>query len=413
MELSEDQSSKSKSGWNFKTDVNNILNQLLDNETIKSFEAQKNLSHKGFSYDKQYLMNYVIKTVNDKFIIVCGTRSFRSDRVKSSYYDIIGFIENWEYSHDIIASIIVVDDAEKNESHFKSERDRITNKVSFCPATHLFTLSEFESFLSEFYASVESEKLETTEIRDGSYYGKSGNDFERSIVSLLNDKREFEKFYHDENDVKELFKLIVDKLLLDWNKKKFQLELIEATNTITLLKNGGSPKSDVKVLFHFEGGELLTTTLSLKLTTKNNVSCHDYPFERFVKVMNCAGTIYEEYFKVFQIEHSHERFVEKLGKEAQSDFAQFLEKNLLKFCEWVLTGKHDNENLSVQEEQIPKYILIQKNGKYHFASMDDYIERLILFSKTKKFPLVVPFRWTYPSGSGGKRIQLKVPIIGF
>lgn len=407
--------SNSQSGVDFKNEVNIMLSELKERFVIRSFSTQVNSSHKGYKYDKQYLSNFVIQTNSNSFITVCGTNSFRSDRAKTSFYDIEGFKNNWHLGHRIIASILVVSDDQANESHFRNFRDKIKLGEAYCPASHLLTFSEFSNFLVEFESSVDEliedkNELEDAQIIKGRQNALNGYDFENSIVSTLNDPSLYNYSSNKvpDDDSQKMFSQLINACQISTS----DIISVEASNAIPLLKSGGKAKTDVLISISSKNGHNSSLTVSLKNTSKDRVTCHDYPYKKFSEVLGCENSVYDEYFRKFQELKSYERFEQYFGKTGVDDFSNFLQLNFQKLAEWVLMGKHDTENVVAPELQISNYIMIRKNGKILFTSTSDYISQLASLSSTKSFAFGVPFYWTYPSKQGGKRIQLKIPIVG-
>ena len=109
-------------------------------------------------------------------------------------------------SEDIISTIYLVSDEELQNPNFVSLREKFKNKEYYCPATHLFTLSEFVEFLQTYYEEKSSlfddiqTELNFDSLQEaGSYYGIQGNKLEKDISKLLNDKP-FLKRYKEKID---------------------------------------------------------------------------------------------------------------------------------------------------------------------------------------------------------------------
>ena len=73
--LSKSNSIKAKSGSEFTKDVETKITSLLKKKLIKSFQTGLNFSHSRFSYEKQYKIDLLIETLDDKFIVVRSTKS--------------------------------------------------------------------------------------------------------------------------------------------------------------------------------------------------------------------------------------------------------------------------------------------------------------------------------------------------
>jgi len=186
---------KRAAGLELKDFLTEMFSSLVDENIILNFKADENFNHLGFSYNKQYLTNFIIETHDNKFIIINNSKSFKHDRFKQLSYDIAGVSNNAPFSKDIVASIILYPDIEL--SKFISLRNRIEAREVFCPASHILTISELVQFLENHRDLVEEERaiaeLEeqqpVVEVKDGSYYGLRGNAFEKEVVAELNDRK--------------------------------------------------------------------------------------------------------------------------------------------------------------------------------------------------------------------------------
>ncbi len=245
----------------------------------------------------------------------------------------------------------------------------------------------------------------------GSFYGKRGNQFERDLVKILNQDNYLIRLKEDSLKEKSFYKIILDKLLKDNQRKISDVSGVSATNTVPRLKNNGNPKTDIILKFKTRSGEIYIETISLKTTNKKVVSCHEYPAVDFIRVLRCENTRLAEYLTLFQKFPSY-KATEQNCKDNYSitEFSELLTTKSLMLSEWALKGMHDIENLVDPKLQVSNYLLIwdDKLEQIAFYSMDDYIK---MISTQKKGRLGVPFSWTYPSKRRGKKIQLKVPIL--
>lgn len=288
-------SKKSRAGKEFDDIVYQKLGQLKEAGIISDFHAPVHVAHRDYKYNKQYLANFVIKTVDDKYIIVRNTNSFRSDRAKIAFYDLMGIRRFSNYADLIIASILLLPDSAYGERSLEIEKNRVKNKESFSPVTHYFCLSEFLEFLDTYSNDLTTQKeQDANEVKktsvvgtntikeDGSFFGRRGNQFENDICNLLNNSSQLKLYKSKSPASNDIYNMILNRILLDSGKYRgSDLLKVNATNTIPLLNNGGYPKTDIVVSIYI-GLNRIQSTLSLKFTNSNRVTCHDYPAEKLL-----------------------------------------------------------------------------------------------------------------------------------
>lgn len=424
---SESNRNKKQAGDKQQKLISDKISKLKKDGIILDFEEDVNFKHTNYEYKNQYQANFVIKTLDNKYIIVRSTNSFKSDRVKTGFFDLEGIQKHAEFRKDIIASVYLVSDNQSpnDKKQFIAKQKLYKEKVYYSPG-HLFFFHEFEDFLEEYKNSV-CAKLEEVEedsetynlaekniSEKGSYYGKRGNDYEKEIVDIINNPENLKNYISKSIDIKHPFNIIITKILSDLNIKESTIISISATNTVPLLKSGGNPKTDIIIGITTPTNSYYKT-ISVKFPNSKSsvITCHDYAAKDYIRVLNCEHDRLKDYLIEFQKNPSYKDFeksIEKNNKLNLTDFITKLESIRLKFMEWVLTGKHDEENLIEPEKQISEYLLIRKGSSLHFFGMKEYMN-LLLKEKGPALHYSVPFGWTYPSKQRGKRIQLKLPIL--
>jgi len=416
--MSESNRQKSNAGVEFDDAIKTQLDELLNEGAITGYVTNQGLSHPGHSYSKQYLANYIITTNEGKYIAVRSTKSFRLDRIKICYYDLDGVSRFADFSENLVATIILVDDPELDTTSFVNTREKFRNGEYYCPATHLFVLNEFVGFLKEYryHALLGSEAdsdiatLERLQAADpsGSDFGKAGNQLEKILSRSLSYYNNLRGFKKGASYAPPLFCVVMDKLISENKISVEDIVRIKATNSVPMLNSGGNPKTDVAVFIELVNGETLVETISIKNTKAGRVSCHDYAIDDYVRVLDIRGSRLEEYIRWFGAAGSAKNMV-KLFKQGYSldEFECELLKKKEMLIEWALTGAHDKTNLINHEMQVSRYLLIRKKDVLRFYTMEEYIQKLDVM----KGSFGLPFGWTYPSKQLGKRIQLKVPII--
>ncbi len=417
---SKSNSLKAKAGKNFSKKIINTLQSLVFNGIIKKFEVEQSFSHTAYSYKKQFLANFVVETNNGKYIIVRSSTSFRSDRAKIGFYDLEGIIKHSELSKNIISTVYLVPDNQSKERDFINIRSLINNRKYYCPASHLITVSEFVKFLKEyetdFLAKVELGTKKKSQAKMSTERGRElsnrGKDFENNIVDMLNESKNFKEFINATLDKENIFKKILDKLLEKNAYLKNDIIKISATNTVPLLKSGGSAKTDIVLTVKTKEAEFIET-ISLKRSEKRQVTCNQFSAKDCISVLDCENTALAKYLSLFQQFPTYTDFEKKLPSGySVGEFKKLLKEKEGLFNEWVLTGKHDDQKLTDPEKQVSKFLLIShvggENEKTEFYSMEEFISLLSIKENDQYFG--VPFSWTY-QGVRGKTIQLKVRII--
>lgn len=400
---------KSLSGDALQAFLENTFKEIMDKNIILDFQKNVNYNHKGYSYPKQYLVNFILETIDNKYIIINSSNSFRNDRFKTQAYDIAGVLNNSDISPDVIAAIALYPDSElEDNSTFINFRQMVMNGIAYSPATHLLTVSELYDFLENHSASVETDDTVDTEtdIKDGSYFGKRGNKLEKEIVKILNNTTNL-KSYKNNTCIEPLFSKIINQICAG-NVEKENIIAIQATDTIPKLLSGGNAKTDIIIeIVTIEG--TCIETVSVKRTNKTVVSCHDYKVSDYIRVLDIENTKLADYFKLFQAYPSYEAFEANLpAGYSKSEFEELLNPYKVKLTEWALTGKHDNGNLIEPATQVSNYLLIVTDTTEVCVDYPSYIKTI---SEKAKLNYGVPFSWTYPSKQRGVRIQFKMPII--
>ena len=430
---SESNKMKKKAGSDLSRIITDKLSSLKKDGSIESFESDVNFPHKSFVYKQQFKANFLIRTSDGKYIVVRSTNSFKGDRVKTSFFDLEGINTHANFSDEIIASVFLVSDRELEKTSFPNFRKKILNKERYSPATHLLSLSELIEFLEDYnynslstieedeglsgidlqnYFDVDIAKQKfSTVAEEGSFYGRSGNKLEKDLVKILSDEANLISLKKGKLTGHSFYKEILVAIL---SNKKINIEevlKVKATNSVVLLGRGGNAKTDIVLTVKTSSGLSFNENISIKNSTQARVSCHDYRAEDFIRVMNCENSVFADYFNLFQKYGNYTDFNENLpAGYSLEEFKNLLLGSWPMFGEWVLTGKHDKENLVDPNTQISNYLFMlnPNNRSFSFYSMKEYLD---LIYKEKSGKLGVPFSWTYPSSNQGERIQLKMPII--
>ncbi|PHM17914.1 MAG: hypothetical protein CJD30_03905 [Sulfuricurvum sp. PD_MW2] len=402
---------KNLSGDALQVFLENTFKEMVDKSIILNFQKNVNYNHKGYSYPRQYLVNFLLETLDNKYIIINSSTSFRNDRFKGQAYDIEGVLKHSYISSDVIAAIALYPDSELEDNQtFINFRQRVKDGITYSPTTYLLTVSELYSFLENHSASIETDETVDTETdiveKDGSYFGKRGNKLEKEIVKILNNTTNL-KSYKSNTSAEPLFNKIINQICAG-NVDKENIIAIQATDTIPKLLSGGNAKTDIIIAIVTTEGTC-TETISVKCTNKTVVSCHDYKVSDYIRVLDIENTKLADYFKLFQAYPSYEAFEANLpAGYSKSEFEELLNPYKVKLTEWALTGKHDIGNLIEPAKQVSNYLLIVTDTTEVCVDYPSYIKKI---SEQAKLNYGIPFSWTYPSKQRGLRIQFKMPII--
>lgn len=432
-------SEKSIAGQEVKEGVARLLATLVGKGLVKSVESEVNKGHRDYTYGQQFKSDFVVETIDSKFILIRASNSYRSDRAKISFYDFLGIQQYSEFAGEIVASILLFPDSEQANQTFLTTRRKVQSGEFFSPATHWLTFSEID----EFFQNYSSEVLEWCETEaslqeeskfdledEGFRYtrtfqaqnlavnsptnydggaGRSGNMFERYLVAALNDPSNLTAYKANNRKCLE-YDVVLNCLLESFSLEVDEISFLLATDTITKLKNGGSAKTDVSVKIFTSPSKYFQANISVKNTKKNRVSCHDYKAKDFARVIAPEDSEFGIFVELFQEAGSWEGYESILAqKKLTLDTDALLQKYMTRIVEWAITGAHD-EDLAVDSKlQIADFLLTRNSntGGCKLESCQRYIAKIC---EKRAFGRSAPFAWTYPSKQRGQRIQLKMPL---
>jgi len=431
-------------GQEVKDDVHQLLTLLLKRRLILHFESDLNYTHKQFSYEKQFKCDFVVTTIDEKYILIRASNSYRSDRVKIPFYDFLGIQNFSNFAGNIVASILLFPDGEELNTTFISTRQKVYDGSFFSPASHWLTFSELDLFFANYCAEAESylvdedvvdedvdDKFSFTSRQDsggvlnyprtfsttqsavieksGSYFGRSGNQLERYLVEEINAHDNLKSYQEHVAGCYE-FNEFLDYLVETYEIDRKEIHKLEATDTILKLKNGGSPKTDIHMRLYTSPTAFYPVNISVKNTTASRVSCHDYEAKDFIRVIAPSDELFATVLQTFQDTGSWKDYHEDLANRGiELDTDAILGRYMKDIILWAITGKNDVEQILDKDTQIVDAILTRNadTGVCKVQSARDYINELNSMIGSGQGS---PFSWTYPSKRRGQRIQLKMPI---
>jgi hypothetical protein len=181
--------------------------------------------------------------------------------------------------------------------------------------------------------------------------------------------------------------------------KKEDVISFNATSDIPKLPSGGSPKTDVLLEVQTLNG-IKDFTFSCKRSDSAWVSVHEYTAETFSTVLNPE----DAELKALLLEFQNAGGIKALGDEGNEALSGRMKFYADKLAKWVIGGIGGEGN---EKTQWAEYIITldENSNTYSIHTIDEYIDECKSQGVEGQFGTL--FRWTYPSGGKGKRIQLK------
>lgn len=391
--MSDNNTYKTMHGNLGKMSLNDLIDLLKKKGYIAEYQTPIRAGYKVIN-PEQFYFQFLIKFDDGEKWIVHSTTSIRTDRIN---------IQQWNAYHikkvkdEITKSIIVYPDdiSETERNNAISYYNKILNNQIYSAIDDVVSQTEFYSMIEEKY------------LRDmitGQQKALQGLNFEEQIEIILNNQKNFAKWANDDELETGLFypyfKQIMDSINIT---NPAIIKEINATRDIELLPSGGKPKTDVLLVVTFKDGNTQNYTFSCKRTSSDWVSVHEYSVDKFIDVLKITDKKLIQTLELFQKVGG----MKALGKE----LTQYLEREMPKYNRklalWVYGGVGGDGN---PKTQWADYIITYQNetSEFKIHKLDKYIDNIL---KINDGHFGTPFRWTYPSGGKGKRIQLKGKII--
>lgn len=443
-----DNGKKSQSGWDFQTKVCRLCQELQDKGLIKRFSHSRtsdvchHFSDGSHLPEAQYRANYTLVDLHDSIIYLYTSTSFRTDRIKSTMWDAYAMqFFSGIHPEKVAAVIFIVEDAAANEDSFLQFKAKLMAKSIYSPISHAMSESEFLRFMDqweqektnyvnqcsylnltdadtvEFLAAFHNKaiidcltKLKNHE--NGSGTGKRGNAFEEFLRTTLSNEEILEAYQNEVLDRHgKLGKVLTE--ILDCSVRYHNIDIqevasIECERSIAL-GNHGLAKPDLKVVYHMQNNQPnVVSYLSLKLSSGDVVTCHDYTADSFIEVLNLPNeSLLAEGLKIFQENGNWKNT--KIAFETKGldfeKFQEYLKQAMPSLLNWALKGQG---HTLPKELEVDLMVLARAEElQVRATPADDYIRELLALSKNS---VGAPLNWTYPSKQRGKRIQLKMPL---
>ncbi len=387
-----DNGEKSNRGISGQENLKGLIKSLLDKGYIVSYDEDYRDGYKGFD-EKQFFYQYRIELPNHEYWLLHSTTSIRSDRMN---------IQQWNAEHlkrlngYIKKAFVVYPNGlpENEEKNARSYQKKLAEARAYSAVDGVYCQSEM-------YSRVERYALELLG-NTGRALSSKGVNFEKMLVEILNNKENLSKWQNN-NSIQtgymfDVFSSFVEYMCLE----RDQVVGITATNDIPKLPTGGQPKTDVLVTVDTYEGELIYT-FSCKKTSKDWVSAHEYPADQFISVLKIQEEDLANSITEFQACGSIER-MNPASVETMSRRLVAYNDNLNK---WVIAGEGGSGDPKIQwANSLVTYN--ETNSEITIVSVEEYLEEAKKRGYVGNFGTM--FKWTYPSGGSGKKIQLKMRV---
>jgi hypothetical protein len=362
-------------------------------ESLKAMDyivdAKKNYSIADPDYKKkQFKFQYLIEFQDNEQWILQHTTSIR-DRINCQQWHSEHIKRLNEY---VKKAYVVVPDSlsEKEEHTAKAYNDSIVDKKIYSALDGVLPFATMYSLI---------EKKAADLLSGGQAHAKLGLHFEKKLVDALNNDQNFDKWKSgSETAVGYLYSLYMD-VLTKLQIKKEDVISFNATSDIPKLPSGGSPKTDVLLEVQTLNG-IKDFTFSCKRSDSAWVSVHEYTAETFSTVLNPE----DAELKALLLEFQNAGGIKALGDEGNEALSGRMKFYADKLAKWVIGGIGGEGN---EKTQWAEYIITldENSNTYSIHTIDEYIDECKSQGVEGQFGTL--FRWTYPSGGKGKRIQLK------
>ncbi len=387
-----DNTEKSNRGRSGQENLKDIIESLQAKDYIVSYQSDYRDGYKGFD-SKQFFFQYLIEYENKESWILHSTTSIRSDRMN---------IQQWNAEHlkrlnGYIKKAYVIYPNGLDEKELKNARSyqkKLEEGKQYSAVDGVVSQSEMYSIVEKYALEMLGNK--------GKALAKRGNNFESWITEILNSTENFLKWKNNDSIKTGFVYDVFLKLVENMDLKKQEVVGINATNDIPKLPTGGKAKTDILVTVDTFEGEY-TFTYSCKKSGSDWVSAHEYTADQFVDVLGIEDKEVADGLRDFQMVGS----IEKLKPASFEALSKRLSAYNERLNKWVLGGIGGQGDENTQwANNIITYN--DSTSNFKIEKIEDYIGELEQKGMTGNFGTL--FRWTYPSGGLGKRIQLKMRV---
>ena len=398
----------SANGNDFQKSVENTLRELFNKGFLTDVLVNFRVGEPGFGNEEQYYAPFLIQFNDRTRWILFTTTSLRTDRIKGQQWDADRLKQlDTTISRAFLIYPERIDD--KTREGFLKQKEKYDTKQEFSRIDDIIPINELIEIIkvydNEFQKMCRGELTSSQEdVERGRIWDLKGRVFERDIAQILSDKDHLLAWKNNSKNTSfayEVFKEILQCLAID-AQKVLSITATSERNKIGLLPSGGSPKTDVLAIVKFADGKEEEYTFSCKRSTKKVVSAHQYSADTFADVLDSTDERLRALLNLFQY-HGNQM---SLSEEDCKLLTKQLSDKLPRLCKWVVGG-HGGAGSA---RQLANYVITFQVTDRTFSvhSVDKYVELLL---KNSNQAFGTPFYWTYASGTRGKSIQLKMPML--
>lgn len=371
--------------------IKDMIDNLQKMGYIVAAEANYRIADPQYG-SKQFFFQYAIEFQDKEQWILHSTTSIR-DRINQ---------QQWHsehikrLNHYVKRAYVVVPDnlSDAEQRLAETYNQNIVEKRIYSAIDGVVSLAAVYNMIEKKAADLMS---------SGTAHARLGLNFEKKIVDVLNNEQNFDKWTKGtETSVGYLYPLFMD-IMKRLKLNSQEILSLWSTSNIPQLPSGGKPKADVMLVVNTDTGDEIHT-FSCKRSNSDWVSVHEYTAETFCMVLNPEDEELRSLLNEFQSVGG----VKALGEEKEKKLASQLKKYSDSLSRWVIGGIGGEGDPNTQWAE---YIITLHEGseEYTIYTVEEYMRECE--SRGIIGQLSTMFRWTYPSGGKGKRIQLKGKVL--
>jgi hypothetical protein len=192
---------------------------------------------------------------------------------------------------------------------------------------------------------------------------------------------------------------LIQEILLAENLIPSLITAVSSSTVIKRLSSRGPAKTDLVVTISTQNGNVKKICFSCKQSKAKQVSFHEHSADDFISVLKLNDKTAENLIRQHQKDGNKENIRGRKREYLTEKLSNPIIKKIL--AEWVILGKHHLG--TKQDDQIVDYVICNDRLK----TFGQYESKL---NKSKAI-FGTGFSWTHASGSRGKKIQLKGPVL--
>lgn len=386
---SEDNGRKTKHGANAREALRKVIEELEDFGALSGSVQSPTYGYEGYD-QAQFDAHEEILYPDESKAVLYATTSLRSDRVETDQWR----AHNIKRIDTSVNYAFVVLPDENGYDKGTATRDKIRDGSIVSAIDDIFTIQEFyDKTIARYSESMES----------GASHDLQGRKLETLFASILSDIHNIRRYNGSETETGYMYDVFC-RVLKKIGVPAGKLNEIKTTTRIPSLPSGGKPKTDVAATIELTDGEIIGATFSLKNSSRDFVSVHEYSADAFADVLDSSNSELRRLLNVFQTTGNKRDMNSEDVRALTDELVPYLKK----LDRWVFSGEGAK---GIEPIQIADYIVVRdkKTGEFSIHTVDEYCAKQEAgIDGSKWFGTI--FSWTYPSKKRGVKIQLKARI---